>query len=86
MIFFDEDSSGTITRDELNEGFKRMKVPLNQQLLKNIFVILDRNGDDKIDLIEFDDIFSKYMRKQDPKKALEEPEEDGLNNKYIEES
>mmetsp|Transcript_5802 Transcript_5802/g.9262 ORF Transcript_5802/g.9262 Transcript_5802/m.9262 type:complete len:150 (+) Transcript_5802:2542-2991(+) len=41
MHYFDDDRSGTISRNELNEGFKRMKVALNEQLIKNLFVILD---------------------------------------------
>jgi archaellum biogenesis protein FlaJ (TadC family) len=45
MNYFDDDNSGWISRDEFNEGFKRMKVTLNEALLKNLFVILDANGD-----------------------------------------
>ena len=41
MLYFDSDRSGVITRNEFNEGFKEMKVTLNEALIKNCFVILD---------------------------------------------
>ena len=65
-LFLDEDRSGIITRDELNEGFKKMGVTVNEALIKNIFVILDSNGDNEIDLVEFEAVFSKYMSKGGP--------------------
>jgi Ca2+-binding EF-hand superfamily protein len=61
MHYFDIDGSGAITRDEFNEGFKEMKVTLNEALIKNLFVILDANGDNSIDLIEFETVFGKYL-------------------------
>lgn len=61
MKYFDDDQSGTITRAELVEGFKRMKVTLNERLIKNIFAILDRNCDNEITLQEFEAVFDKYL-------------------------
>ena len=57
MHFFDTDGSGSISRDELNEGFKDMKVTVGPALLKNLFVILDANNDNEIDLEEFTAVF-----------------------------
>jgi hypothetical protein len=61
MHFFDTDGSGSISRDELNEGFKDMKVNVGPALLKNLFVILDADGGGSIDLAEFTAAFHKYM-------------------------
>lgn len=61
MRYFDENNNGFITRHEFNEAFKMMKITLNETLMKNCFVILDRNGDNHIDLIEFEEIFGKYF-------------------------
>lgn len=61
MLYFDTDGSGSISRNEFNEAFKEMKVTLNEALIKNCFVILDKNGDNSIDLIEFEAVFGKYM-------------------------
>lgn len=74
MLYFDTDGSGTITRNEFNEAFKEMKVTLNEALLKNIFVILDKNGDNQIDLIEFEAVFGKYMRAGGPVQEVEAAE------------
>jgi len=61
MNYFDDDNSGWLSRDEFNEGFKRMKVTLNEALLKNLFVILDANGDNEITITEFEAVFGKYL-------------------------
>lgn len=61
MRYFDDNNNGFITRHEFNEAFKMMKITLNETLMKNCFVILDRNGDNHIDLIEFEEIFGKYF-------------------------
>ena len=66
MHYFDTDGSGSITRSEFNEGFKEMKVTLNEALMKNCFVILDANGDNSIDIIEFEEVFGKYLNKGGP--------------------
>lgn len=70
MHYFDTDGSGTISRNEFNEAFKEMKVTLNEALIKNCFVILDKNGDNSIDLIEFEEIFGKYMNAGGPVKEV----------------
>jgi Ca2+-binding EF-hand superfamily protein len=61
FVYFDTDGSGEITREELVEGFKAMKVTLNQALIENLFVILDRNADNEISLTEFEEVFDKYL-------------------------
>ena len=55
--YFDQDESGTITRAELTEGFKRMKVTLSESLIRNLFTILDKNCDDTISIDEFALVF-----------------------------
>jgi Ca2+-binding EF-hand superfamily protein len=59
--YFDSDGSGTITRHEFLEGLKELGVTLNEALIKNCFVILDKNGDNSISLEEFEEVFGKYM-------------------------
>ena len=59
--YFDNDGSGSVTRDELNVGFKRMKVVLNEALIKNLFTILDENHDNEITLSEFKAVFAGVM-------------------------
>ena len=59
--YFDDDGSGVINREELVEGFNRMEVTLNQGLINNLFVILDRNVDNKITFEEFEAVFEKYL-------------------------
>ena len=66
MHYFDTDGSGSITRAEFNEGFKEMKVTLNEALIKNCFVILHANGKNSINLIEFDTVFGKNLKKCNP--------------------
>lgn len=81
MLYFDTDGSGVITRNEFNEAFKEMKVSLNEALIKNCFVILDANGDNEIDLVEFETVFGKYMNGGGPVKEVEANEiESGLIN------
>ena len=62
--YFDSDGSGTVSRDELNEGFKRMKVVLNEALIKNLFTILDEDGNDEISVDEFVLVFAETMGTQ----------------------
>ena len=45
----------------MNEGFKRMKVVLNESLIKNLFTILDENHDNEITLSEFTAVFAGPM-------------------------
>jgi Ca2+-binding EF-hand superfamily protein len=61
MQYFDTDGSGSIDRNELNEGFKMMKVTLNEVLIGNVFKILDSSGDGNISLDEFEAVFEKYL-------------------------
>lgn len=66
LKYFDDSEDGVITRDELNEGFKRMKVTLSNALIQNVFVILDQNGDNQISIQEFEAVFSKYFSEGGP--------------------
>ena len=61
LQYFDEDGSGTISRHELNEGFKRMGAVLNEASIKNLFSILDQNNDDEISCQELEAVFAKYL-------------------------
>lgn len=70
MLYFDPDGSGTITRFEFSEAFKEMKISLNESLIKNLFVILDGNKDNNIDLLEFEAVFGKYFSKGGPVKEV----------------
>lgn len=83
---FDSDRSGVITRHELNEGFKRMKVQLNEQLVKNIFVILDKNGDNRIEIQEFEQVFAKAMnpKKDQVQEGYQAPQPTHLEDKVEE--
>ena len=67
----DDDGGGTITREELDEGFKKMKVTLNTKMLTNLFVMLDRNCDNEISTQEFADVFDKHLGPEGAK--MEEP-------------
>lgn len=71
MKYFDNDGDGIISRDELNEGFKRMKVTLSNALIQNVFVILDQNGDNEVNLQEFEAVFSKYFSEGGPVKDVQ---------------
>ena len=57
----DSDGSGTITRDELNKGFQLMKISVGPALLKSLFVLLDKDGDNEIDMLEFEAVFAPYL-------------------------
>ena len=61
MNFLDDDRSGTISREELAAGFKTMGVIIPQAHLKNLFVILDKDGDNEIGMDEFEAVFGKYL-------------------------
>ena len=61
MQYFDTDNSGTVSRSELNEGFKKMHVVLNEALIKNLFSILDQNNDDEISVSEFEAVFAQAL-------------------------
>jgi len=77
MLYMDSDGSGAITRYEFSEAFKEMGVSLNEALIKNCFVILDQNGDNQIDLLEFEAIFGKYMSKGGPVREVSAAELEG---------
>ena len=58
--YLDDDQSGVLDRAELDEGLKRMKVTLSVSLIKNLFIVLDKNSDNKISLKEFEKVLSKF--------------------------
>ena len=82
MQYFDTDGSGSIDRNELNEGFKMMKVTLNEALIKNVFCILDSNNDNEISLLEFEAVFGKYLGGGGP---VEDVKAEDLVNENIDE-
>jgi hypothetical protein len=84
MKYFDTDGSGVISRDELNEGFKMMKVTLNEALIKNVFCILDSNNDNEISLLEFEAVFGKYLGTGGPVEDIKA--EDLVNDNIDEET
>jgi Ca2+-binding EF-hand superfamily protein len=61
LQYFDTDGSGMISRSELSDGFKMMKVTLSEALIKNVFCILDNNNDNEISMLEFEAVFSQYL-------------------------
>lgn len=61
MNFLDDDGSRSISREELAAGFKTMGVIIPQAQLKNLFVILDKDGDNEIGMDEFETVFGKYL-------------------------
>lgn len=61
MKYFDSDKSGYIDRNELNEGFKVMRITLSEALVKNVFCILDKNNDNEISMLEFEEVFGKFL-------------------------
>ena len=82
MQYFDSDGSGSIDRNELNEGFKMMKVTLNEALIKNLFCILDSNNDNEISLLEFEAVFGKYLGTGGP---VQDVKAEDLVNDHIDE-
>jgi hypothetical protein len=60
-----------------------MKVTLNEALIKNIFVILDANGDNSIDLLEFETVFGKYLSTGGA--AVKEVTSKDIENEFINE-
>lgn len=52
------------------EGFKNMQIAVGSALLKNLFVILDKDGDNEIDMLEFEEVFGKFFTKGGPVKIL----------------
>jgi hypothetical protein len=68
--YLDDDNSGVLDRAELDEGLKRMKVTLSVSLIKNLFIVLDKNSDNKISLKEFEKVLSKFFSTGGPVKEL----------------
>ena len=61
FAYLDDDGSGKIGRDELNKGFQLMKISVGPALLKSLFVLLDKDGDNEIDMLEFEAVFAPYL-------------------------
>lgn len=70
FAYLDDDGSGTIGRDELNKGFQRMKISVGPALLKGLFVLLDKDGDNEISMEEFEVVFAPYLNKGGPVKEV----------------
>lgn len=74
MKYFDQDESGSVSRQELLDGFNRMKIPLNERQIKNIFTILDKNNDNHITMEEFTSVFAKHLDPNYQPPKAEQPE------------
>ena len=61
FAFLDTNDSGTITASELQNALKAMKIEISKQLLMNMLHLFDTNGDNSIQLDEFERQMSKYM-------------------------
>ena len=80
MKYFDTDGSGYIDRNELNEGFKMMKITLSEALVKNVFCILDSNNDNEINMLEFEAVFGKFLGTGGP---VQDVKAEDLVNEHI---
>ena len=49
----DEDSSGSLTKQELKESFEKLKIQLSDEQFESFYSAFDPNGDGKIDYMEF---------------------------------
>lgn len=76
--YLDDDDSGTISREEMADGFKNMGIVVGSALLKNLMVILDKDGDNEIDMLEFEQVFGKFFAAGGPVKVLEAEEVENL--------
>jgi len=57
----DANQSGTITARELQDALRAMKIELGKPTLMNILHLFDTNGDNSIQLDEFERQMSKYI-------------------------
>ncbi|XP_053400808.1 leucine-rich repeat-containing protein 74A-like [Mercenaria mercenaria] len=60
---FDTDSSQTVSKDELKEGFLTINMPLNEEALDSLFERLDLNDNDEIEYEEVKSGYRKTMSK-----------------------
>jgi Ca2+-binding EF-hand superfamily protein len=56
--------SGFITTDELRKMFEFMKIDVNQQLMRMMVTIFDKNEDGTISIAEFEQVLEKYTVKK----------------------
>jgi hypothetical protein len=61
---FEIDTDGYMDIDELKEMLVAMDVPVNQQLLRMLISIFDKNEDHRISIDEFEGALEKYMVKK----------------------
>lgn len=57
----DTNESGSITAKELQDALRAMKIEIGKQTLMNVLHLFDTNGDNSIQLEEFERQMSKYM-------------------------
>jgi len=61
--YFSTDLDEYISTEELKQGLIAMKIPLNQQNLRMLVSVFDKNEDNRISLDEFEATMQKYMVK-----------------------
>ena len=61
---FETDENGFIDIDELTAMFKELEINVNNQLLRILLSIFDRNGDQAIQKDEFKELLDKYCTKK----------------------
>ena len=63
---FNEDKEMTANElaDELTKMFKELDINVNNQLIRIILAIFDRNGDQQISMDEFKELLDKYVTKK----------------------
>ena len=62
--YFETDGDGNISTEELKQGLITMKIPLNQQNLRMLVSVFDKNEDNRISIDEFEATMAKYMVKK----------------------
>jgi Ca2+-binding EF-hand superfamily protein len=57
----DTNESGTVTAKEFQDALRAMRIEINKQTMMNIVHLFDVNGDNSIQMEEFERLMSKYM-------------------------
>ena len=60
---FETDGDGCIDINELTAMFRELKINVNNQLLRILLAIFDKNDDQKINIDEFTSLLNKYVEK-----------------------
>ena len=59
-----------------------MGIEVGSALLKNLMVILDKDNDNEVDMLEFEEVFGKFFVSGGPVKVLESEEIENIVNLY----